>query len=73
MATKEKKMKITEIDGITGAITQRDATPEESAAMNADIKFYEDARAEFENRAVAKEALLKRLGITSDEAALLLG
>jgi hypothetical protein len=70
-------MKITEINGITDSIIERDATPEEVAL----IKEEQDERAEAKaaeeaaeaERAIAKAALLDRLGITADEAALLLG
>ncbi len=70
-------MKITEINGITDSIIERDATPEEVAL----IKEEQDERAEAKaaeeaaeaERAIAKAALLDQLGITADEAALLLG
>ena len=43
-------------------------------AMRAEIKkAKDDAEAEAAQRAIAKAALLERLGITADEAALLLG
>lgn len=51
----------------------RDATPEETAAIEASASeavLEAAARAE---KAAAKAALLERLGITADEAALLLG
>jgi len=68
-------MKITEIDYTTTpeTITERDATPEEMAQWKAD-KAAEIARQnELEAKASAKAALLDRLGITAEEAALLLG
>jgi len=51
----------------------RDATEEEAAAIDAQIAEAE-ARAEAAAaKAVAREALLTKLGITADEAQLLLG
>ena len=57
----------------TGKVIERDATPEEiqrkelyAAEVAAKIKAEAD-------KAEAKAALLERLGITADEAALLLG
>ena len=48
----------------------RDATAEETAAIDAEIKATADALAA---RTAAREALLDRLGITDAEAQLLLG
>jgi hypothetical protein len=48
----------------------RDATAEETAAIDAEIKANEKAKSD---KAKAKQAVLDRLGITADEAALLLG
>ena len=51
----------------------RDATVEETAAIDA-VKAEAEAAAQAEAaKATAKAALLIRLGITADEAALLLG
>ena len=51
----------------------RDATDEEAAALDA-RKAKDEAQAKIEaNKAKAKAALLDKLGITADEAALLLG
>ncbi len=73
-------MKITEIDAPTGEITTRDATPEEIAAHNADVKYYADLRVA---QADAEEAKLKalesakekvaKLGLTIDELTAILG
>lgn len=57
----------------TGEILDREMTAAEIAARDADaaaLKALEDATSD---RATAKAALLERLGITADEAALLLG
>ena len=56
----------------TGEILDREMTAAEIAAIDADaaaLKALEDATV---YRAAAKAALLERLGITADEAALLL-
>jgi hypothetical protein len=51
----------------------RDATPEEVEAIEAAAAEAEARQAEAEAKATAKAALLDRLGITAEEAALLLG
>jgi hypothetical protein len=70
-------MKITEriYDAITGETTdiEREETPQEIAERE---KFLSDALAaakELETKATEKAALLSKLGITEDEARLLLG
>jgi hypothetical protein len=66
-------MKITEHNLLTGETTERDQTDAELAQVEAD-KAEAQAQAEAQAaRTVAREALLDRLGITADEAALLLG
>jgi len=65
--------KITEFDAITGATTERDLTDAELAQVaidKAEAKAQAKAQAD---KATAKQAILDRLGITADEAALLLG
>jgi hypothetical protein len=62
-------MKITEYFAENGKIVERDATPEEVASWVVTPTFDE----ELEAKAAAKAALLERLNITADEAALLLG
>jgi hypothetical protein len=62
-------MKITEIDALTNIKTEREATENEIAeiaAAMAEVKGKENAAI------TAKAALLERLGITEDEAKLLL-
>ncbi len=80
MATKGDKMQIVEIDGQTGLITQRDATTEEIATHERDVKFSNDSRIAEENKILAKaqalesaKAKLVALGLTTEEAAALLG
>jgi nucleoside phosphorylase len=65
-------MKITEHNVTTGEIIDRDMTKEELAQLKKDEAFREKQIAEMEAAAVAKAALLERLGITEEEAQLLL-
>jgi len=64
-------------DVATGEITLRDLTKDEIAALeakaNAKAAKELKAKVEAEATAKAKAALLEKLGITADEAALLLG
>ena len=57
----------------TGEIVERDMTAEELAQEAAEIEARAQAEVEAEARAEAKAALLEKLGITEDEARLLLG
>lgn len=61
----------------TGEVTEVELTAEEVAQREADAIAYAKAKADEEQalaeKAAAKAALLERLGITADEAALLLG
>jgi hypothetical protein len=73
MPSKGENMKATDIFGDTGEVIQRDATDAEIAAQ-ADLHTqFLAAETIREERLAAKAALLERLGITADEAALLLG
>lgn len=65
-------MKITEHNVETGEIIERDATAEELAQNELDAQEREALLAEAVAKAEAKAALLERLGITEDEAKLLL-
>jgi hypothetical protein len=72
-----EKIQIGIYDHSTGENIVRDATDEEIAELEAQRAASqaaeEDAVAKAEEDAVAKAALLERLGITAEEAALLLG
>ena len=57
----------------TGEVIEREATAEELAQQAIDDAAELARQAEAEARAEAKAALLERLGITAEEAALLLG
>lgn len=72
MPSKGDNMKATDIFGDTGEVIERDANAAEIAAQ-ADIQTQFLAAEQLkENRKADKAALLERLGITADEAALLL-
>ena len=64
---------ITDFDAITGQSTIRPATDEELKQKVLLQAEAETKVAEAEAKATAKAALLDRLGITAEEAALLLG
>jgi hypothetical protein len=67
----------TEVFADENRTVEREMTAEEVAAIATDHKAALDAKAAekaaAEEKAIAKAALLERLGITADEAALLLG
>jgi len=67
------KLTIREHNVETGEIVDREMTDAEQKAHLADAKALDDAFAHKAENAIAKAALLERLGITADEAALLLG
>ena len=68
--------KAIEVNCETGEITERDLTAAElQAQAEAQVQYESEQsakEAEAAEKATAKAALLKRLGITADEAALLL-
>ena len=66
-------MKIVEINCETGEEIVRDMTPEELADANERKVKVEAEQAEQAAKAQARQALLDKLGITEDEAKLLLG
>ena len=65
-------MKILQHNVETNEVIERDATPDEVAEMQLSAARREAQLAEAQAKATAKEALLDRLGITADEAKLLL-
>jgi hypothetical protein len=73
----EHNMKIGIYDGSTNKQTEREATEEEVALREAEIALTLEQEAAIlaqkEAALEAKAALLDRLGITADEAKLLLG
>jgi hypothetical protein len=66
-------MKITEHDALTNITIDRDMTANELKQFNADKAIYETRKAEAEAKATARQAVLDRLGLTAEEAQLLLG
>jgi hypothetical protein len=65
--------KIAFFDAITGDYSDREMTAEELVEHQAKIAEEAARVAEVEAKATAKAALLERLGITAEEASLLLG
>lgn len=65
-------MKILEHNATTDEVIERDMTAEEAAQFEKDQAERSEQIAKIEEQIKAKEALLKRLGITAEEAALLL-
>jgi hypothetical protein len=65
------------VDCSTGEVSEIELTAEEVAQREADAKTYADEKAKEEAdkalKAVEKAALLAKLGISEDEAKLLLG
>ena len=68
-----KTYTVTDINGSTGITIERDATEAELAQIAIDEAAAAVAQAEAEAKATAKAALLTKLGITAEEASLLLG
>ncbi len=70
-------MKIANYDGLTDTFSEIELQGDAKTQMENDIAQFATEKAERENvtteKAEAKAALLERLGITADEAALLLG
>ena len=65
-------MKTIEHNATTGEVIERELTEQEIAQMEMDAAESKMQKSEFIAKAEAKSALLERLGITADEAALLL-
>ena len=65
------------VDCSTGVTTEVELTAEEIAQREADAKAYAEAKAKEEAEKAAKEAaraeILEKLGLTAEEAAVLLG
>ena len=56
----------------TGEVIERNFTSEEIAQRVIDEENYNLAQAEIESKAIARQAILDRLGLTAEEAALLI-
>jgi predicted ArsR family transcriptional regulator len=61
------------VNAQTGEEIVRDATAEEIAQMEIETANAKARKAEAEAKANARQAILDRLGLTAEEAALLLG
>lgn len=70
---KTNTLQIKEVDCTTGEEIVRNATVQEIAQMEIDAVNTATARAEAEAKETARQALLTKLGITQEEAQLLLG
>jgi len=66
-------MTITEVFADEDRVVEREATAEEVAQQEETAVYFEQLEQEKLAKAEAKAALLERLGISADEAALLLG
>ena len=64
--------KVYEINAETGEAAERELTAKEKTEAAKVAKDWEEAKALAEAKEVQKSALLEKLGITADEAALLL-
>jgi ParB-like chromosome segregation protein Spo0J len=71
MTKSKPQVKIVNVE--TGEEIVRDATPEEIAQMKIIADNAVAEKAQIEAKAAEKQALLDKLGITADEAKLLLG
>ena len=69
----ESKPQIKVVNCETGEEILRDATAEEIAQIELDAANAAAAKAESEAKAAQRQALLSRLGITEEEARILLG
>ncbi len=71
--TEYHKMKIVEINCETGEEILREATKAEKDDAKIRQQIVADREAEAEAKEAARQAILDRLGLTADEAKLLLG
>jgi len=71
MTTKKPQVKIVNCE--TGEEIVRDANAEEIAQIELDESNYKARAAEAKAKETAKAAILDRLGLTADEAKLILG
>lgn len=69
----KSKPQVKIVDVTTGEEIVRDATAEEIAQMELDAANDAARQAETEAKAAQRQAILDRLGLTADEAKLILG
>ena len=67
------KLQIKEVNCTTGEEIIRDANAEEIAQIEIDADNAESKKAEAESKAARRQEILDKLGLTNDEAQLLLG
>lgn len=65
-------MKITDVNCETGEVIVREPTEQEIAQAQQDAEIYQQTIATLEAKKSAKDTLLAKLGITEEEAKLLL-
>jgi hypothetical protein len=73
MATQTVKPFISILDAATGEQIDREMTDSEYKQLVEDAKVFAAIELETQTKKIAKSALLEKLGITEEEAALLLG
>lgn len=71
--SKTNKPQIKEVNCTTGEEIVRDANTAELAQIKLDADNAKKAQAEVQAREAARQAILDRLGLTADEAKLILG
>ena len=69
----KSKLQIKIVNATTGEEIVRDATAQEIAQIELDVASYAARQAEVDAKAAQRQALLSRLGITEEEARILLG
>ena len=65
--------KVIIVNAVTGEVIEREQTDAEKAQTTADIAEAKAQAKAIADKASARQAVLDRLGITADEASLLLG
>jgi hypothetical protein len=69
----KSKLQVKIVNATTGEEIIRDANAEEIAQMELDAANYAARQAEAEAKTAQRQAILDKLGLTADEARLLLG
>jgi hypothetical protein len=69
----KSKLQVKEFNCETGEEIVRDATAEEIAQMQKDAAAFAAEQTAIANKAIAKQAILDRIGLTADELKTILG
>lgn len=69
----KSKLQVKEVNCETGEEILRDATAEEIAQMKIDADNYAEQKIADQAKEIQRQEILARIGITADEAQLLLG